>query len=97
MNEYGYSLNSEGVYEEAAYMGDDILDIPPMMLCKVRAYPAMPVYKISRFLIPYDTAEETHFLQVLLLQFYPLIRMPFRINRIQIYFGALYNSCLTLL
>lgn len=47
MNEYGYSLNSEGVYEEAAYMGDDILDIPPMMLCKVRACPANAVNKVK--------------------------------------------------
>lgn len=47
MNEYGYSLNSEGVYEEAAYMGDDILDIPPMMLCKVRACPDNAVNKVK--------------------------------------------------
>lgn len=47
MNEYGYSLNSDGVYEEAIYMGDDILDIPPMMLCKVRACPANAVNKVK--------------------------------------------------
>ena len=47
MNSEGYSLNESGVYEEAAYMGDDILDIPPMKLCLVKACPANAVIKVK--------------------------------------------------
>lgn len=47
MNKNGYFLNEFGVYDEAAYMGDDILDIPPMMLCKVKACPANAVKKVK--------------------------------------------------
>lgn len=47
MNNYGYSLNEEGIYEEAAYMGDDILDIPPMKLCSLCACPANAVESVK--------------------------------------------------
>ncbi len=43
----GCSLNKDGVYEEAAYMGDDILDILPMKLCAIRSCPANASRKVK--------------------------------------------------
>ncbi len=40
MRGFGYSQTKNGYYEEAAYIGDDILDIKPMELCMIKACPA---------------------------------------------------------
>lgn len=47
MNQYSISADQNGVYMEAAYMGDDILDIPPMNLCAVKACPADAVTEVK--------------------------------------------------
>ena len=48
MTEYGCKPDGSGIYSEAAYMGDDILDIPPMMICGVRACPADAVDEVKK-------------------------------------------------
>lgn len=39
MDEYDIKPNSDGIYIGTAYMGDDILDIPPMSVCQIKACP----------------------------------------------------------
>lgn len=47
MREYGFAADEKGVYMQAAYMGDDILDIPPMNVCAVRSCPADAVEEVK--------------------------------------------------
>ena len=47
MRGFGYSPNKNGYYEEAAYIGDDILDIKPMALCALKACPADAVREVT--------------------------------------------------
>lgn len=47
MAQYGIEKNSDGVYDEAAYIGDDILDIPGMKVCSVRGCPADAVDEVK--------------------------------------------------
>lgn len=47
MSTEGYVLNDSGVYEEAAYIGDDILDISPMKICALKACPADAVDEVK--------------------------------------------------
>ena len=47
MSTEGYVINDKGVYEEAAYIGDDILDIPPMKICVLKACPADAVDEVK--------------------------------------------------
>lgn len=43
---YGVQKNKEGIYEEIAYIGDDIIDIPIMKKCGVTAAPADAVDEV---------------------------------------------------
>ena len=47
MEQSGFLPNDFGVYEEAAYIGDDILDIPPMKICALKACPADAVQRVK--------------------------------------------------
>lgn len=47
MSQYGVEKNDKGVYDEAAYIGDDILDIPAMEVCSVRGCPADAVDEVK--------------------------------------------------
>lgn len=47
MSTEGYSFNDSGVYEEAAYIGDDILDISPMKICTLKACPVDAVDEVK--------------------------------------------------
>lgn len=47
MEQSGFDPNDFGIYEEAAYIGDDILDIPPMKICALKACPADSVQKVK--------------------------------------------------
>ena len=47
MENAGLSQNEFGIYEEAAYIGDDIIDIPPMKICALKACPADAVQSVK--------------------------------------------------
>ena len=49
MEQSGFVSNDFGIYEEAAYIGDDILDIPPMKICALKACPADAVQRVKEF------------------------------------------------
>lgn len=51
--EYGFFSNGNGEYEEVAYMGDDIVDLPIMELAAIKACPmdaSLQVLKIANFI-----------------------------------------------
>lgn len=48
-NDLGYTLNSDGVYEEVAYVGDDIIDIPIMELAYLKCCPNNAAKKVLDF------------------------------------------------
>lgn len=46
--ELGIEQNSCGLYEEIAYIGDDIIDIPAMNICGVKGCPQDAVEEVKR-------------------------------------------------
>ena len=45
--ELGFACNSKGIYEEMAYIGDDIIDIPSMEIVGIKGCPADAVQEVK--------------------------------------------------
>lgn len=56
-NDFGYFPNENGIYEEVAYMGDDIVDLPVMEIANIRACPfnaCEQVKAVANFISDYN-------------------------------------------
>ncbi len=50
---FGFEKDSEGIYQNVAYMGDDIIDLPIMRLCRYKGAPnnaSAEVLEIANFI-----------------------------------------------
>lgn len=48
VTEFGLEANYDGIYENVAYVGDDIIDIPCMKLCGIVGCPADAISEVKK-------------------------------------------------